>query len=289
MDDSPIATCTSCGAELPRSEMFGLEPDLQCPPCAQNIRVRTFVRFRPLSKEYKPVVTVASLAICALLFLAFKQIVNSGAERFPAWYAALLQNGFIWSGELWRHVTCAFLHFDWWHILMNGFALWSLGRVMEQAWGPWTMLGLIIGTGAGASAVQWMFAGGGIGISGALFGLCGFLWAMRKVHPTAAMVMTDRLRNWILTLLVVGVILSEVNNIPIGNWAHGGGLVCGLAIGWAAAHPRRKLLVPGIALLIVGLVVASQYVAFGKQAKRKAAYEQFIESARVEQPLERTD
>ena len=102
VDDAPIATCTSCGTELPRSEMFGLEPDLQCPDCAQQIRVRTFVRFRPLGKEYKPVVTVASLLICVLLFLAFQQIKNSGAERFPAWYAALLQNGFIWSGELWR-------------------------------------------------------------------------------------------------------------------------------------------------------------------------------------------
>lgn len=287
MDDNPITTCTSCGTELPRSEMFGLEPDLQCPDCAQQIRVRTFVRFRPLGKEHKPVVTVASLAICALLFLAFKQIQNSGAERLPAWYAALLQTGTIWSGELWRHVTCTFVHFDWWHILMNGFALWSLGRVVESAWGPWAMLGLILGTGAGASAVQWMVVGGGIGISGALFGLCGFLWALRKVHPTAAMVMTDRMRNWILTLLVVGVILTEVNRIPIGNWAHGGGLVLGLAIGAAVAHKQRKLLVPVVALLIVALVIASQFIAFGKQAKRRGWFERSVESARIEQPLDR--
>jgi rhomboid protease GluP len=264
-ENDPIVACAACGAKLPRSEMFGVEPDLNCPNCAAGVRKRMHVRYRPRQRDRAPYVTVFLLVVSIALFV-FTHVLypgRGGAAR-PAWLVALFQAEPIWVGEVWRHATCMVLHGAWWHILMNCMALWFLGRAIELGWGHLTLVGLMLGTGLVASAAEWIMQGGGIGLSGGLFGLCGFLWALRRVHPIAAAVMNEQQIRWILTLLVIGVVLSATGQLAIGNWAHGGGLVSGYLIGMAARDRRRFLWLPVSAVGVALLVVLSVYVAFGK-------------------------
>lgn len=259
--DAPTP-CSSCGNVLPREEMFGLEPLLQCPDCAQNIRQRTQVRTRVVITPRKPVVTAAFVGICTVLFLVIQKLRFD--ESYPTWLEALMQDLPIWKGEIWRHVSCTMIHFDWWHWIMNGMALWSLGRWFETAYGSLATFATIILTGVAGAALHWIFeVGPAIGISGAIFGLCGVFWAQRRVNPVAAAILTDRLRNWLLVLLGAGIILDMTGSLAISNWGHGGGLAAGLLLGWAGTLPRRKLLLPLSALLIVGVAIASIYVSLG--------------------------
>ncbi len=262
--EDPICGCSVCGVNLPRSEMFGADPDLLCPNCADAVRNRMQVRFRPIARERRPIVTIVSLAIAIALYIC-THVIWPGVQRGggPAWLAAFYQSSEIWIWEHWRHVTCMFLHGGWWHIGMNGMGLWYLGREVERGWGPWALLGLTLFTGVSASAISWIFSGSGVGISGYLFGLLGFLWALRRVHPIAAAVMTDQMLRWIGILLVIGVVLSLSNTVAIGNWAHGAGLATGYLAGLAVRHARRKLLVPLLAIIPILLVVASTYIVFG--------------------------
>lgn len=265
-DSDPLTPCSACGTPTQRSTMFGVAPDLLCKDCRDGVSKRLHVRYRPREVERKPVVTLVCLAACVILFILDDVIVRAGPGRpEPAWLAALHQGPQIWLGEVWRHLTCIFLHGGWFHLIMNGLALWFLGRHVEQGWGHWAMAALVLVTGLSASALQFMMVGGrGVGISGALFGLCGYLWALRRVHPIAAMVMNERMVRWIVTMLVIGVILTETGRMPIGNWAHGGGLALGYLTGLAMANPKRRLWVPLCGAFAVLLMVASVYLAFGK-------------------------
>lgn len=265
IDETTPVSCSGCGRTAPRGDMFGVEPDLLCETCAEGVRKRMHVRFRPLEKEHLPRATAACLAIMAVVFVCTDLIWRwgPGVER-PAWLLALYQDETIWTGAVWKHLTCIFLHGGWWHVLMNAGALWWLGRPIEARFGTLTFLGLLVATGVAASAGEWIMSGGGVGMSGAIFGLAGFLIARRRFDPTAATLMHDGAVRWVLGWGLLCVVLTMANILNIGNWAHGVGLATGFGFGWATGQPARKLLVPAVALVCVGLVVASVFLAFGE-------------------------
>jgi membrane associated rhomboid family serine protease len=254
--------CSTCGAVLARSEMFGPDDALQCPACAQGIRQRMEVRVRMSPREWaNHNVTKAVIGICVVLF-GMSRVALSGGKN-PEWLWALVQRETIWTGEAWRHLSVVFLHFDFFHVGMNMFSTWYVCRILEQFWGPKITIGVILATGISASALSWMMEGAGIGFSGALFGICGFLWGQRRHHPVAYHVMDQRFKNLLLTWLVIGVVLSQTGTLPIGNWAHGGGLVSGYVLG-VLADGRRRWLSPAVGvLMVIGLVLAAQFFAFG--------------------------
>ncbi len=253
-DPDTIVKCTGCGTQLPRIDMFGVEPDLLCPRCADGVRRRMQVRVRTIRPDRKPVVTTLFLGIAIVLFVMTDFVFRSNP---PTWLRALYQDGHVWKGEIYRHVTSIFLHGGWAHILLNGLALWSLGRVVEAGWGHLAMAGVMLATGVTGAVAQWIATGPAVGLSGGILGLCGFMWAQRRHHPFAAAVMNERMIRWIIMIMVVGVLLSATNTLPIGNWAHGGGLVMGALIGLAAAHRRRVVLLIGCAVLVAALAVVS--------------------------------
>ncbi len=275
--------CSTCGAVLARSEMFGTDDALQCPACAQGIRQRMQVRLRPQVREWQEQYVIkAVIGICVVLHAATMFATRGGAE--PAWLLALHQEPEIWTGQAWRHLSVVFLHGGLLHLGMNMFVTWSVGRTLERFWGPWKTLGVVLVTGIIASALQWMMQGPCVGFSGAVFGICGFLWGQRRHHPVAYHVMDQRLKNTLLMWLVVGALLSAKGTLPLANWAHGGGLASGFLLG-LIADGKRRWFVPAVgAGLTVAIVVAAQFVAFGdsiwmrggKQLSRKQFRTQFI-------------
>ncbi len=152
------------------------------------------------------------------------------------------------------------------HLLFNAWWVRDLGRAIEGAWGPLAVAGLVVGTAVAASASQWIAVGPGIGLSGVVFGLAGFLFALRRTHPVAAALMHPGMVNALLGWFVICVILTEMGSLPVANWAHGGGAVWGLAAGYATGSSHRRVWIPVLVVLTVGLVLASQYVAFGERA-----------------------
>ncbi len=246
-------------------DMFGLPPDLVCPSCAEARRTRMQTKVRTQAAPVRPIVAITSLAICIGLFVATDLVYrNQPWAKGPAWLRSLYQGEAIWAGEFWRHVGSVFLHGGWFHLLLNGLWIWQLGRVLEVIWGHTTLAILILTTGVGAAATQWIFVGWGVGFSGAIFGFIGFLWALRGKHPFATAFMNKRMRNEIIVWSLIMVVLTQTGTLNIGNVAHGAGFALGYLFGFL--HGRSVPKTARRAVMIattVALVVAAQFFAFG--------------------------
>jgi membrane associated rhomboid family serine protease len=279
----PITACTACDRRLARSEMFGLEPDLLCPDCAHGVRKRMQVRVKRRVPDRRPVVTLTILALAGLFFL-FSDVFFQYPANFanwPDWYVDLRlltqTSPLVWQGEVWGLVGAAFWHIDVIHILFNGWWIWDLGRATENGFGRWSLVLLVLGSAAVASAAEWMLNGMGVGLSGVVYALALFLWVHHRTNPAAAAVMNRRTLNFLAMWFVLCIVLTATGTWRIGNWAHGAGAVWGFLAGHAALHARRRLLVPALAAFTITIMALAPHVAFGEQAALRADYLQQVE------------
>ena len=283
----PHGVCGACGAMKPLDELYGIPGEYRCEGCARGVRERMAVRQRRTLPQRVPYVTAGALAISGLLFLLSAFVWRGGPANpeTPAWFVGLYHSADVWRGEWWRHISTIFLHGDVMHILFNGVSIWSIGRLVEVVWGPVVALIVLLLTGVAGSAAGFATnaPAGAVGLSGALFGMCGFMWALRKHHPIAGAVMSQRMRNWILMLLVVGVVLTQTGAMPISNAGHVGGLLAGFALGFAWRIKPQWAGVFAVAAGVVALVVLVQVRGFGsvklrngESMSREALREQYV-------------
>ena len=143
------------------------------------------------------------------------------------------------SGEWWRLFTSMFLHFGIVHLALNMWALWDFGRLAERFFGTWTFLAmyLIAGTSGSLASLLWHPAVNSAGASGAVFGVFGMI-AGYLAHKELGVPMSVIKRHWGVTLPFIGYNLFIGATVPgIDNAAHVGGLIAGLAMGYALARP----------------------------------------------------
>lgn len=175
------------------------------------------------------------------------------------------------AGELWRLVSCIFLHGDGLHLFLNGIALQGLGRLCEALYGRSRFVFLFVLAGVCGSTLSYL--GGhrlSIGASGAIFGLMGapivFGWRHREELPPG---LGDRLRRallpWVVLNLVIGFVIPFIDNL-----AHLGGLLGGCG----AAMVLSNRVVPGRegrpwvgTLLLAVALVAMGLAALGVAGK----------------------
>ena len=131
-------------------------------------------------------------------------------------------------GEAWRLVSCLFLHGDGTHLLLNGIALYGLGRLSESVYGPVRFLWLFLFAGMCGSTLSYL--GGNtasVGASGSIFGLMGacivFGFRYRLVLPPhIGELFRKKLLPWVGINLMIGIMLPFIDNL-----GHFGGLVGG--------------------------------------------------------------
>ncbi len=249
--------------------MFGIEPQLQCVNCAHGIRERMQVRVRNSIRDRKPIVTFALIGIAAAIYLL--EAIAGPNEGMSAWMRELefylLEGPRIWDGEVWPLVASAFFHGGLLHIGFNCWWMWDLGRAVEWGFGRWQMAALVIGSAAVSGAAQWVNTGPGIGLSGVVYAVAGFLYVHRKTNPIAAVVLNERTARFLATWFVICIVITQLGMFPIGNWAHGFGALFGLAAGWASLHKKRRMYVPLLAAVTIALIVATPFLNFGSQAE----------------------
>jgi membrane associated rhomboid family serine protease len=148
----------------------------------------------------------------------------------------------IAAGEWWRLLTAMFLHYGLLHLAMNMYALWALGRNLEQALGPVRFVGLYLLAGLGGNVAAYLFTepyAATAGASTAVFGLFAAIFVlMRRLGQSTAQ---------IVPMIVINVVFTlTVPNISVAG--HLGGLVIGgvVAAVLAYAPPGRRTLVQAI-------------------------------------------
>lgn len=154
-------------------------------------------------------------------FLGGDIIINLGAK----------DNQLIAQGEYWRLFTAIFIHSGFLHIGFNAYALYILGRDVERFSGALRFTVLFLLAGLSGSIFSLIFnPSPSVGASGAIFGLIGalavFLYRHRQLFGERG---RRNLQNIVIIALINLAIGLQGN---IDNWAHLGGLVGGLLLGW---------------------------------------------------------
>ena len=138
-------------------------------------------------------------------------------------YGALVSHG-----QVWRLLTCAFLHGGIVHIFCNMYALYALGPQIEILFGRVKYIIIYLLSAIGGSLLSYKFSPSSlsIGASGAIFGLFGAMVVFVLKYK-------DRIPKRVLNNLFGVIILNLLigfNLQGIDNFAHIGGLLVGALV-----------------------------------------------------------
>ena len=172
----------------------------------------------------------------------------------------------IWVGDWWRPFTSTLLHVNLVHALMNGLALCLFGGAIEQRWGPWRYLALMVGLAYVASLSEyavWPSVYGliaseplkmhpALGISGVVYGFFGLMWAGRERFEPWQELCSEQTVRIMLTWLVLCVVFTLTEILPVANVAHFAGLGAGWLFGkfLYSRHHRPVWLAAAVALCL---------------------------------------
>lgn len=143
-----------------------------------------------------PVVSLFILIQVALFVIEqLNQLLGFGFS--PLSYGSAI-NLFIANGEWWRVVTATFLHYDFWHIAFNTFALIIFAPALERMIGhvKFAIFYLLVGTLANVLTYVTLSDNlfyGQAGASGAILGLLGFYVYLGRFRRTIISVEDARL------------------------------------------------------------------------------------------------
>ena len=215
--------------------------------------------------------TVLLIALCGIVFLMteFGESQNSVAYRALQFVSIAppipddlrakvltdrddlgLRLANIRKGELWRLATPAFIHYGVFHILFNMMWLYQFGRMIENRYGALNLGLLVLATAVISNFFQctvpiglggiapglndgYLLSGLG-GMSGVVYGLFGFIWIRSKVDLNSGMFIAQGTVTILLVWLFFCMtpLSTELMGSNVANWAHGIGLLVGMAAGY---------------------------------------------------------
>jgi membrane associated rhomboid family serine protease len=138
-------------------------------------------------------------------------------------------------GHFWRFITPIFLHFGLMHFAFNMFWLVVLGGKIERGAGSMQLFLLVLVIGALSNIGQNLWSGTSQfgGMSGAIYGLLGYLYSYNKLAIKDLYFLPPELFWFMVGWLIVCAsgILEILLGIRIANAAHLCGLMAGSFLG----------------------------------------------------------
>lgn len=143
------------------------------------------------------------------------------------------------AGEYWRLLTPIFIHFGPMHLVFNLMWLFQLGCMIEARRGVTTLAALVLVTGVLPMVAQYLVSGPGFvgGMSGAIYGLAGFVWMRGRKDPASGVGLDPQ--SWMIMMIWLVLCFTGVMG-HVANTAHLAGLVIGIIWGWVSAAFARQ-------------------------------------------------
>ncbi len=183
-------------------------------------------------------VTMIIILINIMAFILFSILIKL---NIPLDYVAIKPSNILQGKYLWTFITSMFMHGSFFHIFANMFSLFFIGTLIEKILGVkryfyfYMLSGLLAGVFFVLSSLIFTadFNTFAVGASGALFGVVGLLVLLTPNLPVFIMFIPIPIKMKYAGpgILVVLWLISIAGNVPIGNTAHFGGLIVGIAYG----------------------------------------------------------
>lgn len=206
---------------------------------------RTFHEHMTLQAEGAPWFRLTNVLI-ALNLLSFVIMGLHGAgwikpgSMLPYIQFAANNGAATTNGEWWRLLTSMFTHYGIVHLVLNMWALYRTGPLLERLLGRASFALVYLGSGLLGAVGSILFHGDKVwsaGASGAIFGVYGGLigYMLREKHGLPKAVTHPLLKS---TLGFAGYnLIYGATQQQIDNVCHAGGFAAGLVLGWLIAPP----------------------------------------------------
>ncbi len=176
-----------------------------------------------------PAIPLAFAILGVTILVSFYSL---SADGIGLALALALDKSALAAGEVWRIVTVTLVHANLIHLLVNMYALYLIGPLVERAWGSLALGLFYVLTAAAASTASFIVSPNlSVGASGAIFGLVGVLLAGARIHhpqfDRRARSLVPQLGSIVFINLAFGFLFAGT----IDNAAHIGGLVAGIWLG----------------------------------------------------------
>ena len=178
-------------------------------------------------KEKTPYVTYALIIINIIIFLLMYIFGNGSEDTLTLIkFGALNKIAVVDYHEYYRIITSAFLHIGILHLVFNMYALYILGKEIENYFGKIKYIFIYLISAVVGSLISLLFISENTisaGASGAIFGLMGaLLYFGYNYRAMLNNAITKQILPLIVLNLLIGFIASDIN-----NFAHLGGLFGG--------------------------------------------------------------
>ncbi len=243
--------CPQCGQKF-SGFSFGSKPATECRDCrrakAQAATLQATVgpgsvAGAPAVANFTPIVTLTLIGLNALVYVAMGlggvSWTDPSVEHAVRWGADF--GPLTLSGEWWRALTSAFVHFGIIHIALNMWCLWSLGVSLERFMGraAFAVSYVLSGLTASLVSIAWNPWRVSAGASGAIFGVAGAFvsYLFFKKAPIDKVQVRRKLKS-LLIFIFYNLLYGAAGNVD--NSAHLGGLIAGLILGSLAPAILRR-------------------------------------------------
>jgi rhomboid protease GluP len=136
----------------------------------------------------------------------------------------------------WTLLSANYLHASILHIFFNMMAFYQIAPLIVQEYGTYRMVTIFTLSGVGGYVLSY-FAGipFTLGASAAVCGLIGAaLYYGKSRGGYYGQMVYRQVGGWVLGIFLFGFFFPGIN-----NWAHGGGLVCGVLTGFLLGYQER--------------------------------------------------
>jgi rhomboid protease GluP len=263
-----------------------LKPNSQLPSEEDGLSLNNLKLYFIPSAEF--FATPILLLICVFTFAILSIL---GVSVFVPTFEDLVHWGgnvkfLVLEGEYWRLITANFLHVGLFHLAFNMYALLYVGLLLEPIIGKYKVFLAYIVTGVIGAIVSLWWTDVlivSVGASGAIFGLYGVFVALLTTNLLS-------IENRKGSLVSIGIFI--VYNLLYGmkegidNASHVGGLVSGLALGYAyfpaivsekAGKKSFSSVLIGVSIILVGgyYLLINSSNAFGTYV---SLFDEFVET-----------
>ena len=213
-----------------------------------------------LTFQKMPYLTIIFLGILLTVFtyLQFKPVNTWGSVVAIAYGAKY--NPLIAAGQYWRLITPSFLHFEFMHLLINMVFIYQFGKMIEQIFGWWRTLILILGSAVIGNLFSYAFVPHiSLGASTVTYGLLGGLLFLGIENRKMFMGLN---KNMVFPILFLSIFWSMIDS-SIDGYGHLGGFLGGFLVATILGIPtyprflsRTLLAAATILMLISGLFIS---------------------------------